>query len=249
MAVTLTLRAQDDDRIIALLDGRPLASTPLASLPILARLQVDPLNLGRALYAALGGEELCRALDADDERLLLLDADKGADAIPWEFAALPDNQFFAAQYGMLRLLDIPTSASSFPPLRSEPLGPETRGVEGDLRPARAGEERLNFVALAADPLVDENAKPREGYRLDVENEMGAIREALKHSEVGLTAQRVPPTQHHLRRALRRGPAILHLTCHGSVINTDKGPMAVLLLEDDNGKVDPLLGRDLVVMPP
>ncbi len=53
----------------------------------------------------------------------------------------------------------------------------------------------------------------------------------------------------LKRALLRGPAILHLTCHGAVINTPTGPMATLLLEDADGQEDRLLGSDLVAMPP
>ena len=95
---------------------------------------------------------------------------------------------------------------------------------------------MNFIALAADPLVDEGGNPREGYRLDLDNEMRAIRETLQNSGKNLTARRIPPTREHLNRALRQGPAVLHLTCHGNVVDTPTGKMAVLALENKDGSI-------------
>ncbi len=108
---------------------------------------------------------------------------------------------------------------------------------------------LNFVFLGADPLVDQSGNPRDDVRLGIEKELRDIQRALKTSGIALQAQRVPPTQRALQNALRRGPAILHLTCHGSIIHTDNGAMAVLHLEDENGKDAPLRGNLLATMPP
>jgi tetratricopeptide (TPR) repeat protein len=225
VALTLSLRTDSNGLLTPFLDGHPFAPpTPLNRLPSLKELRADPLNVGKQLLTALGDKALLDRLDADPEGLLLLDTDEPSESIAWEFAALPDHQFFVAQYGLLRLIDRPAP------------------------PAPAGNE-LHFVALAADPLVDEHGKPREGYRLRLDDELRAIRRTLNDSGVALRARRVPPTQAELRRALNRGPAILHLTCHGDVIDTPAGRMAVLFLEDQNGGEDTLLGRDLAVMPP
>jgi tetratricopeptide (TPR) repeat protein len=226
MSVEVTLHTDEAGQLFALAAGQPLAGpTPLAALPALPALQAGPYDEGRALAAALGGEQLLALLDADPDRLLLLACDAKAEAVPWEFAALPGRQLLACRYGLLRLVD-----RDAPP------------------PGNGGE--LQFVALAADPLVDEQGQPREGYRLKLDDELRAIRRALQEGGKALLGQRVPPTPRALRRALRRGPAVLHLTCHGDVVETDKaGEMAVLFLEDGDGGQDRLLGRDLVAMAP
>ena len=82
-------------------------------------------------------------------------------------------------------------------------------------------DTLHFVVLAADPLVDERGHAREGYRLRLDDELRAVRRTLNESGVDLLARRVPPT----RDMLRRGPALLHLTCHGNVIPGPDGPLA------------------------
>ncbi|GAB4161498.1 MAG: hypothetical protein Fur0021_34710 [Candidatus Promineifilaceae bacterium] len=62
--------------------------------------------------------------------------------------------------------------------------------------------------------------------------------------------RIPPTFAALRRALSRPqPIWLHLSCHGQVISTTNGPLARLLLEDDNGKLHFLTGSDLAALAP
>ncbi|MDX9833384.1 MAG: tetratricopeptide repeat protein, partial [Anaerolineae bacterium] len=223
MSVEVTLHTDEAGQLFALAAGQPLAGpTPLAALPAL---QAGVYDEGRALAAALGGEQLLALLDDDPDGLLLLACDAKAEAVPWEFAALPGRQLLACRYGLLRLVD-----RDAPP------------------PGNGGE--LQFVALAADPLVDEQGQPREGYRLKLEDELRAIRRALQDGDKALLGQRVPPTRRALRRALRRGPAVLHLTCHGDVVETDKaGEMAVLFLEDEDGGQDRLLGRDLVAMAP
>ncbi len=224
MALILQLRTSPEEAITALIDGQPLAvPTPRQALPALAELQADPLEVGKRLTQALGGAALLDRLEADPDRLLLIDADEGARSIAWEYAALPDRQLLAVQFAVLRLVDRAAA------------------------PAASGP--LNFVALAADPLVDAQGQPREGYRLQVENELREVRRVLQASGIALQAQRVPPVKAALKRALLRGPAILHLTCHGNVINTPSGPLAILLLEDADGQADPLLGSDLVTMPP
>jgi tetratricopeptide (TPR) repeat protein len=225
MTLELTLRTDAAVRLTVSLDGQPLAGpTPLADLPALPALQAAPYDQGRALTQALGGQALLERLQNDAERLLLLETDDAAAAVPWEFAALEGGQLLAGRYGLLRLVDRP----------------------GDPAPAP---DTLQFVVLAADPLVDKEGRAREGYRLRLEEELRAIRRTLAESQVDLVARRAPPTRDGLRRAMRRGPAVLHLTCHGDVIQTNNGPMAVLLLEDADGGEDRLPGPDLIDLPP
>ena len=225
MTVRLALRTGDAGCLTVALDGEPLAGpTALADLPSLPALQAAPYDQGRALTRALGGDALLDRLQADPDRLLLLDADDAAAAVPWEFAALDGRQLLACRYAMLRLVDRPSAPAPAP-------------------------GTLHFVVLAADPLVDERGDARAGRRLRLDDELRAIRRTLDASDVDLAARRVPPTRDALRRALRRGPALLHLTCHGNVIPGPDGPIAVLALEDQDGRIAPLLGPDLVDLPP
>ena len=236
MAIEIVLTTTPAGNITASHAGKPLGPpTPLAGLP---RITADAnpyrnaaVELGQRLYPALGGPSLTALLEADDDRLLYLAADEAAAAAPWEYAATPDGRFLACDYGFLRLLP-------------------------DVRPARpAAPAPLNFIALAADPLVQNDADhtPRAGYKLDIETELQAIGRSLRGSGVALTAQRIPPTAEQLRAALRRGPAVLHLSCHGEVIATQtaggNGRQAVLLLEDRDGMAAPLRGPAFTAMPP
>ena len=139
--------------------------------------------------------------------------------------AVAGRDLLGCRYGMLRLIE-----QSAPPPHSN--GP------------------LQFIALGADPLVDAKGEAREGYRLDIDNELAAIQQTLANSGKVVQGQRIAPTKSALQQALRRGPAILHLSSHGNVVETEAaGPMAVLALEDENGREDRLLGRDLVRMAP
>lgn len=224
MAVHLTLRTDDTNRVTAFCDGEILAGpTPLAQLPTLKVVQADPYVQGRLLARALGGKALLERLRADP--LLLLETDDRAAAVPWEFAAFPrKSQFLGCEYGFLRL--IPRDAPPPPP-------PGT----------------LHFVVLGADPLVDAEGHARDGYRLKIDDELQAVRRVLRRSAIDLQAERIPPTREALRRALQRGPAVLHLSCHGDVIPTHDGPTALLHLEDASGGPAPLLGPDLAALPP
>ncbi len=208
----------------------PLADpVPLDALPRLGRedpgpLYGNPFEEGVPLFQALGGERLLEALDRDEEGVLLLRIDDGAEPIPWEFAPLPGvRDLLAARYGLVRLID-----RKAPPA---PQGP------------------LHVVVLAADPLVDDRGRPREEKRLQFDRELRALRAVLEGSGKDLLAERIPPTRGALRRALRRGPVLLHLSAHGNVFETDRGPMAQLLLEDEDGGAAFLLGRDLVRLAP
>ena len=236
MAVEIILTTTPEGNVLAAHAGRPLGPpTPLAALP---RITADsnpyrnaPIELGQRLFPALGGASLTALLDTDDDRLLYLVADEAAAGVPWEYAATPDGNFLACDYGFLRLLP-------------------------DVRPARPpAAAPLNFIALAADPLVqnDQSRTPRTGYKLDIENELQAIGRVLAGSGVNLIAQRLPPTVDHLRAALRRGPAVLHLSCHGEVIAMQaaggNGHQAVLHLEDRDGMDVPLRGPNFSAMPP
>lgn len=234
MSIELTL-TQQDGKVVAIYQGQLLTDpTPLADLPRITEAEnlyrYNPVVPGRKLFAAMGGQKLLELLDNDDpDYLLLLITDETTAAIPWEYAATTTGTFLVADYGFLRLL------------------PEARTAP----PARPG--LLNFVILAADPLVDKQGSPRTGYKLDIETELQAIGQVLGQSNKSLVAHRVPPTQQHLRSALKTGPAILHLSAHGNVIDiTHNGQVtrqAVLLLEDPTGQVDPLRGDHLLRMPP
>lgn len=222
MAIVLTLR-EEEGQLAVTFDDQTV-KTALESLPGIKILQADPFTNGQVLTAALGGEEMLQRLSDDADNLILLDCDDTADAFAWEFATLADHQFVCVKAGMLRT--VPRNA---PPI--------------------SGNGTLNFIALAADPLVDEKGNPRDGYRLDLDNEMRAIRETLEKSGKNLKAERIPPTRDALIDSLMEGSAILHLSCHGNVVPTKDGPMAVLALETEDGTLDPLLGRDLLSVAP
>jgi len=219
MTTEILLRTDENERLTVTLEGQSLAADiPLADLPTLPILQADPYTAGAALTEALGGADLLSRLRSDPDRLLLLEADAPAAAIPWEFAALDGRQLLGQRYGFLRLIDLP----------ADPAPPPGA---------------LHFLALGADPLVDDEGRPRE-RRLRIDRELGAVRRALDESGIDLTARRLPPTADGLQAALLRGPAILHLSCHGSVIETERGPLALLALEDQNGALQYLHGTDL-----
>ena len=225
MTLELTLRTDDTNRLTVTLDGQALAKpTLLTDLPALPALQEAPYAQGRALTDGLGGDDLLARLRDDPDQLLLLDADDAAAAIPWEYAALDGRQLLACRYSLLRLIDRPAGPAPHP-------------------------DTLRFLVLGADPLVDDEGNPREGYRLRINDELRAIRRTLGESGVDLTARRIPPTAGRLHAALLHGPAILHLSCHGDVVQTDDGPLAVLLLEDENGQAKFFHGADLVNLPP
>lgn len=223
MAITLKLREEAGELVVTF-DDQTL-KTALEKIPAIDRLQADPFTNGQVLTAALGGDEMLKRLADDPDNLILLDCDDKADSFAWEFATLPNEpQFLCVKAGMLR-----TVARNVPPA--------------------SGNGALNFIALAADPLVDEGGNAREGYRLDLDNELRSIRETLQNSGKNLTGRRIPPTREHLNRALRQGPAVLHLTCHGNVVDTPTGKLAVLALENKDGSIDPLTGADLLNMSP
>jgi len=227
MAIILKLGV-DEGQLVVTFDNQ-IVKTALDTLPAIDRLQADPFTNGQVLTAALGGDEMLKRLDKDSDNLILLDCDDKADSFAWEFATLRDRQFLCVKAGMLRTVQ--TQTSEF------------------FKNSDVLNSPLNFIALAADPLVDESGKPREGYRLDLDNEMRSIRETLQNSGKNLTGRRIPPTREHLNRALRQGPAVLHLTCHGNVVDTPTGKLAVLTLENKDGSIDPLTGADLLNMSP
>ena len=225
MAIPLKLREEAGELVVTFDDQT--VKTALDKLPAIDRLQADPFTNGQVLTAALGGDEMLKRLADDPDNLILLDCDDKADAFAWEFATLlRDRQFLCVKAGMLRV--VPKTSEVF----------KTSEVSS-----------LNFIALAADPLVDEGGNPREGYRLDLDNEMRSIRETLQNSGKNLTGRRIPPTREHLNRALRQGPAVLHLTVHGNVVDTPTGALAILSLENKDGGVDFLTGTDLLNMSP
>lgn len=162
MAITLKLREEDGGLVVTFDDQT--VKTALEKIPAIDRLQADPFTNGQVLTAALGGDEMLKRLADDPDNLILLDCDDKADAFAWEFATLNDRQFLCVKVGMLRT--VPRNA---PPV--------------------SGNGALNFIALAADPLVDDGGNPREGYRLYLDNEMRSIRETLQNSGKNLLTGR------------------------------------------------------------
>ncbi|MFP4395070.1 MAG: CHAT domain-containing protein, partial [Anaerolineales bacterium] len=227
MSVTLVLRTDDHQRLTVACEGDLITDPiPLADLPARPALQAAPYAYdgGCALTRALGGEALLTRLENDPERLLLIEPDAAAAKIPWEYAALLDTpQLLGCRYALLRLVDRPATNGNKSP------------------------DTLHFLILGADPLVDKKGRPREGYRLQLRTERRAIRRELEGSGVDLQARHIPPTKEALHQALLRGPAILHLSAHGNVIKTKNGPLALLLLEDENGQEARLRGPDLIAM--
>ncbi|MBN8580179.1 MAG: tetratricopeptide repeat protein [Anaerolineae bacterium] len=220
MAITLKLREEEGQLVVSF--DNQIVKTTLGQIPAIDRLQADPFTNGQVLIAALGGDEMLKRLADDPDNLILLDCDDKADAFAWEFATLPDRQFLCVKAGMLRVVQKTSEVFK----TSDVL-------------------TLNFIALAADPLVNQDGSVRDGYRLDLDNEMKAIRETLRSCGKNLEAKRIPPTREELYKALRKGPAILHLSCHGNVVPTEYGPMAMLVLEKNDGSIDAFLGSDLM----
>ena len=222
MAMSLKLR-EEEGQLVVTFDDQTV-KTALDKIPAIDRLQADPFTNGQVLTAALGGDEMLKRLADDPDNLILLDCDDKADAFAWEFATLLDRQFLCVKAGMLRT--VPRNA---PPATSSGT--------------------LNFIALAADPLVDESGNPYDGYRLDLDNEMRSIRETLEKCGKNIRAMRIPPTRNALIDTLMEGNTLLHLSCHGNVVSTDSGPTAVLSLETEDGSRDALSGQDLLTVSP
>lgn len=222
MSVILRLTTANG-RLQAAHEAILLADTPTAALPGRADCLAQPYEHGPALFAALGGPALLALLDADPERLLYLDIPPGdpADVIPWECAIVAPKTFLVHRYGLLRLV--------------------AREVILDPTPAP-----LHLLALGADALVDRHGRARDTYRLDILAEMRQIERVIMSSKQAVSGARIAPTAAALRAALSAHPrALLHLSCHGDVIQTDHGLQPVLHLEDENGGPELLLGSDLI----
>ena len=235
MSLHLKLTCDQQTCRVAVADtGQMLAETPLANLPDM-RMVVgdppgtpnrrigDPYGAGERLFTALGGAALHRMIDADAEGLLLLECDDRAAQIPWEYAATSDRRFLVFDCAMLRL-----EPQRLPPLPAEPP---------------------RLLVVCADPLHYLDGR-EPAYRLDFEREMQALCRALTESNRTLVTRRVPPTPAGLREALADGPALVHFSCHGSLVsmtNTDgtAGFDVLLELEDEHGVLRSLLGRDLI----
>ncbi|MCA9954418.1 MAG: CHAT domain-containing protein [Anaerolineales bacterium] len=222
MALTLFLQTENGQITAKVNDVMIGGPTALEELPTLEQLTISPLSLGEKLFVALGGDTLEQLLLADPDRTLLLDipATDPADDVPWEFATR-DRQLLGTRFGLLRLL------AKAPPALPTPTNTP-----------------LHFTVLAADPLVNDEGQPYNGYRLNLKYELAEIRETLLTSGKAILARRLPPTQDALAIALQQGPAWLHLSCHGTIINSSNGPTAMLLLEDENGAAERFPGREL-----
>ncbi|MEM7133593.1 MAG: CHAT domain-containing protein [Chloroflexota bacterium] len=240
MTVELILTVDSNNMVTAYVAGEDISlasQTPFAELPRIADddkgregnpFKSRPFEQGSKLFDALGGKQLVNRLEQDPDFTLLLKADEQAAQLPWEFATTPDQKFLVCNYIVLRL----------PPTKVRLALPAPDGS-------------LNFIALAADPLVNQNEMPIIRRKLDIENELQAISIKLNESGADLHTQRIPPIQRKLQSAFKlKKPTILHISCHGKVIPSNQGDNKVVLhLEDDNGMVAPLDSKNLVSLPP
>ena len=152
--------------------------------------------------------------------------------MPWEYAAGPDGSFLACDYGFLRLLPY-------------------------VRPARpAAAAPLNFIALAADPLVqnDQARTPRTGYKLDIETRAashrpGAAGERRRVDRPAHSADRGSPARRAAPRARGAAPELSRRSDRGQTAGGKNGRQAVLILEDKDGMAAPLRGATFTAMPP
>jgi tetratricopeptide (TPR) repeat protein len=224
MAIILHLTS-DDHHLHTRHGEQTLATTPLADLPDRAAATIQPYEHGPALFRALGGDALLTLLDADPDQTLYLaiPGDDPADAIPWECAVIPPRSFLVHRCGLLRLVE--------------------RTARLDDRPAP-----VRLIVLGADALVDDEGHARDGHRLDFLSEMSRVERVLLDSGRAVSGERISPTPDALQFALNRnGHALLHLSCHGDLLQTDHGPIPMLHLEDENGGPAKLWGSDLVDM--
>lgn len=220
MAVQLHISTQEN-HVHTLYEGVTLARTPLAELPTRAAALSEPYANGRTLFAALGGDDLIELLEDDEDELLYLDilAGDAADGLAWECAIVRDTDFLVTQYPLLRLV-------------------------GKKAKIKKTAEPLQLIALGADALVDKHGNPRE-TRLDILGEMRDIERVWRESGRAVTAQRIAPTPQALQTALSKPlPTLLHLSCHGSLMQIGDRQQPVLHLEDDNGGSALLMGNDL-----
>lgn len=245
MALQLHLTATADRHVEARLANSAEPLVPPTPLDNLTRIEgdsnpyrIDPFGLGATLWAAMGGPALLEHLEQDADKLLLLVTDDETAALPWEYVATSDRRFLALRYGLLRLLP------DAPPTAVDTSGP------------------LTLTMLAADPLVDKNGRPilhRTRFnpdpepdeikpRLDIDKELQAIGEVVQRSNRTLSAKRIPPTIEALQESLTGPPALLHLSCHGTVIeqehNGQVSRQPMLYLEDDSGQEVSLRGDRL-----
>ncbi|MEM7133592.1 MAG: tetratricopeptide repeat protein [Chloroflexota bacterium] len=238
MTIELTVSVNLDNTITAKILGEDNPLTRSTPVDVLPRIEVDkdgkefnpfidnPFELGTKLFDALGGDLLLERLEADPDYTLHLNIDQKATAIPWEFAATRDKEFLVCTHSVLRVL---------------PDAQPTDLIIGD---------RLNFVVLTADPLVDEKGMPYSRYKLDIENELQAISTKLNQSNCAIHAQRVPPTSGHFQKALEdAAPTILHLSCHFNIKENPSSRVAVLQLEDSHGQVENIQSEKLVQISP
>ncbi|MCI0650039.1 MAG: CHAT domain-containing protein, partial [Chloroflexi bacterium] len=222
MSLTLQVTSQNGQIFVRHQDDT-LGVAPVDSLPNWAEILENPFTHGPRLFEILGGQALLNLLNADPNKLLYLDIPLGdpADTIPWECAIVPPRTFLVHRFGFLRLVN--------------------QELFLDKTPAP-----LRLVALGADALVDRQGNARDTYRLDILQEMQQIEYTLAKSGQEIAGIRVAPTPTALQSALSDGRrTILHLSCHGSIIDTDHGPQPVLHLEDENGGPEKLVGDDLI----
>ncbi|HEX6263892.1 MAG TPA: CHAT domain-containing protein [Actinomycetota bacterium] len=103
-------------------------------------------------------------------------------------------------------------------------------------------EDLTALALVAGPTdlgsIDAN---RPLAPIDVDAELARARDGLSSMELTTLPGVAAPTAENLLRHVRRGCDVLYLVCHGYVVNDEP----VLLLVDEDGRADPLLGSDLI----
>ncbi len=222
MALTLHISTHDD-HIHVTRDGAETIKSALSGLPDRAQALAAPYEYGPALFDALGGDDLMNALRRERDKTLYLAIPQGdpADSLAWECAVKPPKTFLVHRVPLLRLVDGEAWLDDTP-------------------------ASVRLLALGADALVDNQGHARNTRRLDILQEMRQIERTLHDSGKAVTGERIAPTPTALGNALGDGRrTLLHLSCHGSLLQTDHGPVPILHLEDADGGPTTLTGDALV----
>lgn len=101
---------------------------------------------------------------------------------------------------------------------------------------KSKEQELDMVFLFADPLVVNNMGKTQEYiiPLDLDTEYNNIVNNLYRTGKEFRLKRMPFSVDSLQDIMLNSPKILHISCHGSFKETEKGKKFFISIEDKNG---------------